>query len=148
MDPAILTATSGLIGSLIGAASSFSTTWLAQRGQLRGQARVQEAAKREARYAEFIAEVSKRLADAVSHQAESHEVIVCLHADVGWMRLVSSREVISAAEKLVHLVVETYASPDLTFAQVWERARAVRDFADPLADFGEACRVELLALRG
>jgi hypothetical protein len=146
MEPAILTAASGLIGSLVGAASSVATTWLSQRGQLRTQCRAQEAAKREALYAEFIAEVCKRLGDAISHHADGPEVMVGLYAAIGQMRLMSSCDVVRAAENLVRLVIDTYAGPNLTFEDL--RERLVRGEAnDPLEEFGEACRVELEILR-
>src|SRR3954449_12363901 len=75
MDPAILSATAGLIGSLVGGVSTFAASWLTQRGQLRMQTLVQQAVKREALYAEFIVEASKRVAEAWSHQAESPDAI-------------------------------------------------------------------------
>ncbi|MBR0683857.1 hypothetical protein GXW74_25510 [Roseomonas eburnea] len=147
MDPAILTAATGLIGSLVGAASSIATTWIAQRGHDQAQLRAQEAKAREVLYAEFIAEVSRRLVDALGNQAESLEVMVGLHASLGRMRLMSSREVINCAERLIQLVGDTYASPKkVTFEQVMEMGRS--GVGDPLEDFGEACRVELRALRG
>ena len=95
MDPAILSATAGLIGSLVGGVSTFAASWLTQRGQLRLQTLVQQAVKREALYAEFIAEASKRVAEAWSHQAESPEAIAGLYAAVERMRLTSSTEVIA-----------------------------------------------------
>ena len=148
MDPAILSAASGLIGLLIGAVSFLATTWLAQRGQLRAQTLVQEAAKREALYAEFIVEASKRLADASSHQAEGPEVIAGLYAVVERMRLMSSREVIRTAEEVIRLVVETYASPNVTFDQVREHIQG-SDFRDPMMEnFSNACAMELRALCG
>ena len=45
--------------------------------------------KREALYAEFIKEASKRRAEAWSHQAESPEVIAGLYSGVERMRLFS-----------------------------------------------------------
>ena len=146
MEPAIISAASGLIGSLIGAASSFATTWLTQRGQLRAQSRTQEAARREALYAEFVAEVAKCLGDAVSHDPEGPEVLVGLYAAVGRMRLRSSRQVVHAAEGAIRLVVDTYAAPNLTFADLREKLLS-GDAGDPLEEFGEACRTELEALR-
>jgi hypothetical protein len=146
MDPALLSAITGLLGSLIGATSSIATTWVAQRGHHRAQLRLQEAAKREALYADFITEVSRRLVDAISHPPEGLEVMVGLEACVGRMRLTSSREVIVAAEGLLKLVGETYASPNLSFEEVLRLAR--QGVGDPLAAFGEACRAELQALRG
>ena len=146
MDPAILTAVTGLAGSLIGAASSLTTTWLTKRGEQRAQWRAQEATKREALYDEFIAEAAKCLTDAISHDPDGPEVLVGLFAIVGRMRLRSSRPVVEAAERLIALVVDTYASPNLTFEQV--RAKFMKgEDPDPLADFGGTCREELEALR-
>src|SRR5437016_2523517 len=115
MDPAILAATAGLIGSLVGGVSTFAASWLTQRGQLRLQMLVQQAVKREALYAEFIVEASKRVAEAWSHQAESPEAIAGLYSAVERMRLTSSAEVIAAAEEVIQQVIEAYAAPDLTF---------------------------------
>jgi hypothetical protein len=146
MDPAILSATSGLMGSVLGATSSIVATWLSRQDEWRVQARVREAVKREALYSEFIVEASKRMADALGHEATGPEVIVALYAAVGRMRLMSSREVIDAAERLVRLIIETYSSPNLSFAELRE---SIRDgFTDPLSEFGEACRAELALLLG
>ena len=145
MDPALVSAGGALIGSTIGAASSIATTWMAQRGHHRAQLRLQEAARREAIHADFITEVSKRLADGISRPAERVEVMVGLEAAIGRMRLSSSREAIVAAEKLIKLVAETCASPNLSSEEVL--APAGRGVADPLAEFGEACRAGLHALR-
>ena len=68
MDLAILPAASALLGSMVGGAATLGASWLTLRGQLRAHERTQQAAKREALYAEFIVEASKRLADAWSHQ--------------------------------------------------------------------------------
>jgi len=147
MDSAILSTASGLVGSLIGAASSIVATWLAQHGQLRAQSLVQEATKREALYAEFIVEASKRLTHASSHQAEGPEVIAGLYAAVKRMHLISSRDVIRTADEVVRVVVETYASPNITFEEVRERMRG-GETRDPLKEFTKACKAELDVLRG
>jgi len=146
MDPAILSATAGLIGSLVGGVSTFAASWLTQRGQLRMQTLVQQAVKREALYAEFIGEASKRVAEAWSHQAESAEAIAGLYAAVERMRLTSSTEVIDAAEEVIQQVIEAYAAPDLTFDDLRRSLRG-GEFRDPLRAFSEACRAELQAVR-
>src|ERR1700745_3582616 len=96
MDLAVLSAASALVGSVVGGAATLGASWLTLRGQLRAHERAQEAAKREALYAEFIIEASKRLADAWSHQAESPAVIAGLYSAVQRMRLALS-------EKVIHL---------------------------------------------
>jgi len=68
MDSAILSATSGLLGSLVGGLSTFAASWFTTRSQYRAQTLVQQAVGREALYAEFVAEAAGRLADAWSHE--------------------------------------------------------------------------------
>jgi hypothetical protein len=146
MDPAILSATAGLVGSLVGGVSTFAASWLTQRGQLRTQTLVQQAVKREALYSEFIVEASKRIADAWSHQAESPEVVAGLYSAVERMRLTSSSAVLDAAEQVIRQIADAYAAADKTFDELRQSLRN-QEFLDPLRDFSQACRMELRALR-
>jgi hypothetical protein len=147
MDVAILSAMSALVGSSIGALSSFSTTWLVQTSQLRSQYRGNERTKRERLYADFISEAAKRMTDAMSHEAESPEVLVLLVASMGQMRLFSSSEVIAAAEQVVRVVVNSYIAPNRSLKELRD---AVMDGEklDPIAHFAEACRKELGGVGG
>jgi hypothetical protein len=111
MDPAILSATSALIGSLIGGVSTFAASWLTQHRQLRIQLLLQEAAKRETLYAEFIIEASKRLTEW-GKQAEGPDVLAALYAA---MDLISSSPVLHAAEQVIRKVTGAYADPNKTF---------------------------------
>ena len=54
MDPAILSATAALVGSLVGGVSTFAAYWLTQRLQIRAQVLMKRHADRVALYAEFI----------------------------------------------------------------------------------------------
>lgn len=146
IDPALLSAIAALTGSLIGGVATLTASWLTQRLQLRIQATVHEAAKRESLYAEFIIEASRRLADAWSHHAESPEVIAGLYSAVQRMRLASSDKVIHLADQVIQEVVEAYAAPDRTFDELRESIRGDEP-PDALKDFGEACRIELRTLR-
>jgi hypothetical protein len=118
-----------------------------QRLQLRIQATVHEAGKRENLYGEFITEAARRLAEAWTHHAENPEVIAGLYSAVQRMRLASSDEVIRLADCVIQEVVEAYAAPDRTFDELRERVRGDEP-SDALKDFGAACRVELRSLRG
>lgn len=145
MDSAFLSAVSALTGSLIGGLSTLAASIITQRRQFRAQALIQEATKREALYAEFIKEASRRRAEAWGHQAESPRVIAGLYSGVERMRLWSSDEVIRKAEHVIHHVIDTYASPDRTFEELRQNVdRAVSN--DPIKSFSEACRRELEAL--
>jgi hypothetical protein len=147
MEPAILSATSALLGSLIGGVSTFAASWFTHRGQLRTQAIAQQAIKLESLYAEFIIEATKRIADAWSHHAETPEVVAGLYSAVERMRLVSSDEVIDAAEQVVNYTLGVYTGPDRTFDELQRQIRS-DEFRDPLRNFSDACRRELGALRG
>jgi hypothetical protein len=147
MEPAILSATAALFGSLVGGASTLAASWLTQRGQLRAQSLIHEALQREALYAEFMTEAARRFTEAWSHHAESPEVVAGLYSAVNRMRLSSSDEVIRIAQQVIREVIEAYAIPDQSFDELRERAGSEPGI-DPLRDFSEACRVELRALRG
>ena len=67
-----------------------------------------------------------------------------LYAAVGKMRLISSREVVRAAEALINLVIEVYAGPNQSFDEL--RAVALDAESDPMIAFGEACRTEMATL--
>jgi hypothetical protein len=142
MDNAIISAFSALVGSAIGAMSSFATTWLVQTSQIRSQHRGTERGKREKLYADFMAEAAKRMTDAMSHQSETPDVLVLLVASIGQMRLFSSAEVITAAEQVARVVVDSYIAPNRSLKELHD---AVMDGErlDPLAKFAEACRQEL-----
>ncbi len=147
MDAAILSAVSALAGSGIGAFASFGTTWLVQTNQMRYQQRAAEVTKREALYAAFIGEAAKRMTDALSHQAETPEVLVLLVASIGQMRLFSSKEVIAAAEQIARLIIDTYMAPNRSMQELHDTVMDDNRL-DPLAHFGEACRAELRAMMG
>jgi hypothetical protein len=65
--------------------------------------------------------------------------LVALYALIGRMKILSSDEVIEAAEKVGRLILETYLSPNRTFVDLPDLLHEV----DPLRDFSEACRREL-----
>lgn len=145
LDPAVLSALSALGGSAIGATATLANTWMTGRAQRIADERKAEAAKREALYGDFIAEASSTLADAVSREVEDPAVLVRLHALTSRMRLMSSPAVLHAAEAVIMTVIEAYAAPNRTLRQLREEFGA--GSTDPLEGFGEACRLELAALR-
>jgi uncharacterized protein with HEPN domain len=146
MDAAIVSAASGLLGSLMGGVSTFAASWLSTRNQYRAQALVQQAVRREALYAEFIGEAAGRLAEAWNHEAGGPEVIARLWSAVARMRLTASGAVVAAAEQIIRQVIEAYAAPNQTFNDLRQRAQT-HAFHDPLRNFSETCRTELLATR-
>jgi hypothetical protein len=141
MDSAILSATSGLIGSLVGGVSTFAASWLGARNQYRTQTLVQQVVRRETLYAEFIGEATKCLTDAWSHQAASPQVITGLYGAFERIRLMASQPVIDAADNVIRHVIEAYAAPAKSFDEL-RRTVESREFRSPLSNFTEACRAE------
>jgi hypothetical protein len=143
MDTAILSASAGLIGSLIGGVSTFAASWVSQRKLLGEQTRMHHAERRQKLYSEFIIEATKCLAEAWSQQAEGPEVISNLYSAVERMRLVSSSRVVQSAEKVMHGVIAAYAEPNRTFDELRQRVQERSEEYDQLREFTEACRQEL-----
>ena len=107
---------------------------------------MQHAMQRQALYADFIVEASKRLTEAWNHQADGPEVIAGLYPTIARMRLTSSSEIIKRAEQVIRSIVAAYADPNRTFDEFKQHVQDP-DLADPLRDFTETCREELTSLR-
>jgi hypothetical protein len=144
MDSAILTATVGVLGSLVGSSSAVATAWVTQRNQTRRELTQAEIRKRESLYGEFIGECAKLLLDAFTHKLEKPEVVLPLYALINRVRLCATPPVLAQAEELLARITDQYESSNLTLAQMRTLARSGDD---PLKPFGEACRVELKAMR-
>ena len=149
MDPAVLSAASALLGSLIGGISTLTASRITQREQFRAERLNQQAAKREALYAEFIIEASKRRLDAWSHNAETPDVLGGLYSLLERMRLTSSDGVIAAGEQVIRDIIDVYSAPDRSFAELRQSIENNPHFvpeSDPLTNFSKACRAELACL--
>ena len=141
MDAAILSASAGLIGSLIGGVSTFAASWITQHKLLGTQTRMHHAERRQKLYSEFIIEATRCW--AWSHQAEGPEVISNLYSAVERMRLVSSSRVVNCAEEVLRGVIAAYAEPNRTFDELRQRLKQRSEEHDQLREFTEACRREL-----
>ena len=131
----------GLLGAAIGGLTSITTAWLTQRTERRENYRHAERAKREVLYADFISEASRLYGDALSHEKDDVTSLVQLYAIIGKLRLLTSREVVTAAERAMDVITATYLAPN---RDLWElRALAHEGGMNFLLDFGEACRKDL-----
>jgi hypothetical protein len=145
VDVAVISAMAAIAGSSVGAITTFATTWLVQNSQLLSARRGAQLAKREALYADFIAEAAKRLTDSLSHQAETPEVLVILAAFIGQMRLFSGPEVVAAAEVVGCAIVDSYIAPNQSLKDLRD-AFVDKTRLDPLGNFAAVCRKELSGL--
>jgi hypothetical protein len=141
VDAGYISAFSALAGAAIGGLASFSTSWLTQRSQLRHSLRQAERAKLEALYNEFIAEATRLLGDALTHQKDDIADMVGLYALVGRMRLMSPRPVVIAAEQIIENIIETYLAPNRSLHEMIHYVKEGR--MDILLEFTEACRQDL-----
>ena len=145
MDSTIVTAMSGVLGSLVGGSATVATTWVTQKTLQKRELVREEIRKREALYGEFIGECAKLFMDAFTHTLEKPETLLPVYALINRIRLCSSRLVLVEAEHLLTRITEQYFSRNLSVEEM--RALPHNEDADPMKAFGEACRVELSSIR-
>ena len=145
MEPALVSAMSAVLGSLVGASGTIATAWMTQQtGNRREQTRA-ELHKREILYGEFISECSRLAIDSLAHGIEQPEKIWSAYALLNRIRLSASEPVLAQAEAVLKRIAEQYFSPNVSLEEF--RTIALLREADPIKSFGEACRAELKALR-
>jgi hypothetical protein len=142
LDSAYVSALFGLAGVGIGGLTSFTTSWFTQEAQLRDRHLEAERLKREKLFTDFVAEASRLYADALSHEKDDVSDLVQLYALLAKMRLLTSREPVLAAERVMETIIETYQQPNRTLHELHDLAK--QGGMDFLTDFAEACRAELV----
>jgi hypothetical protein len=139
MDMMYFPVVAALWGSASRSLATVVTNWVTQRRKDRLRTAAQTVSRRQKLYKSFIEETSKLYADALTNETSEVSKLVDMYALIGRMKVVSSDEVIEAAEKTGRLIVETYLSPKRTLVDLPELIKEM----DPLRDFSEACRREL-----
>ena len=141
LDPAVIAATSGILGSVVGALSSLGTTFMTQRLQARRERVSIELAKREELYGEYIEQVTPLFAESVETTEFDPAKIFGLYALLGRIRLASSDEVLREAEAVILNLLKWYSNPALEVRVLMEQA-ARHEVSDPIEVFTRACRRE------
>jgi len=144
MDAAYVSAFAALGGSVIGGVTSFAAAWITQRQQANVQLLLQEKARRQELYKQFIEEASTLYIDALIHDQVAVPPLVNLYSSISKMRVVSNPGIAEQADKVIRTIVDTYFSPNKTLPDL--RAMMNSGALDPLRCFSEACRDELNAL--
>jgi hypothetical protein len=144
MDPAILSASAAVLGSLAGGAASLATGWLNQKTQAKRVSVQVETRKREQLYADFLTECSKLALDALDHTLDHPETLLA-YTLVNRIRLTSSDAVLHAGEAAIQEVLARYRAPNIPIEKL--RDMPLAEIHDPLKAFSEACRYELQLLR-
>ena len=145
MDPTLLGAMSGVLGSLVGGSASVATAWVTQRTLSKRELTRADIRKREALYGEFINECSRLLMDALTHQLESPEKLLPAYALLNRIRLCAPGAVLAEAQNVTQRITDQYFSPNISTEEI--RALAREQGADPLKSFGGECRAELESIR-
>ena len=128
-------------GSAVGSVSTVLSNWVMERRRHRVRRKALAVSQRHKLYKKFIEEVSRRYAEALVNDKSEASKLVGMYALIGRMKVISSDEVIEEAEKVGRTVIETYLSPNRTFADLAELIPEM----DPLRGFSDACRRELQA---
>ena len=145
MDTSYFPALTGLAGAAIGGLTSFGTTWVTQKLQLREHSLERARKAREQLFVDFISEAARLFADALSNERDEIADLVELYAIAGHLRMISRPETIAAAERAIDVIIEAYQAPNRTLVDL--REFAGKGGLDPLRDLGRACRAELAMLQ-
>jgi hypothetical protein len=143
MDAAYISALAALAGTAIGGLTSFATSWMTQQAQARAQRLAAERDARAALFGRFLDEAAKVYSDAMQNKRDDMTALVGIYALINRIRLMSSPQVVEAAETVARIIVDAYLAPNITMAEM--RADWIDRHIDPLRDFSEACRQELQA---
>ena len=99
----------------IGGLTSFTTTWLTQRAQVREKLKESGLASRQAIFGEFIVEASRRCGGALSHSKDDVYDLVQLYAIAGKTRLWASSPAVNAAQQAMEaIIISTWNQTELT----------------------------------
>src|ERR1700752_226913 len=140
IDSGYITALAALGGAALGGLTSFATSWTTLHTQMKAQRSESSKSKRQKLYKAFIDGAAKTYGDALIHDKLETTGLIDLHALVSRMRIVSSRQVIESAVKVVKVITDTYNQPNKTPAEI--EAMIDNGTVDVLRRFSEACREE------
>ncbi len=143
MDTAYISTLSALAGTVIGALSTFATSWMTQTTQAKVARLNAERDRRSELYGRFMEETARLYSHAVSEETVDFSQLVNIYALKGRILLQSSDEVAQRADAVITLLVEIYLAPNRNAADVFHDSRQ----RDPMRPFAEACRAELRSLR-
>jgi hypothetical protein len=142
LDGPVIVAIAALAGSLVGAFASVAGTFIGQRMQARWARLGAELDEREALYGIFVEEAMHLFADSIQRSAIEPAKVMRLYSKVARIRLVSSDQVLRAAEDVGKRLLEAYEWPAGDPAEVLARYARGEANLDPLREFTEACRLE------
>ena len=144
MNTAYLTAFSALAGSVVGGVTTAVTTWIGLRSTARAGRLGAQYIRRQDLFRDFIVAASNAYSHALVSGEPQLQEIIALYAMVSRMRILCSNEMVSCADKIMRLTIDTYFEPNRTLAELRELIKNEADI-DPLKEFSEVARAELEA---
>ena len=141
MEAAYISAFAALAGAAIGGLTSLATSWTTQQPQARAQRLAAERDARAALFGRFLDEAAKLYSDALQSRRDDVTGLIGIYALTNRIRLVSSPQIVEAADKVCRIIVDAYLAPNITMEEM--RDNWIGKHVDPLRDFSEACRQEL-----
>jgi hypothetical protein len=146
MDTTLITALAGIVGTLCGGSASVATAWVTHKARVKRELLRADRNRRETLYGEFIDECSKRVMDSLETTLDKPDRLLTIYALLNRIRLCASESVLREALALAKFITEQYFSPNLSPREFRERVR--EGSIDPLKAFSDACRGELLSIKG
>lgn len=143
MDAAYISTLSALAGTVIGAISTFATSWVTTRAQERAARLATERTRRDELYSKFLEEFARVYSHAVTEDKVDFSKLVDVYALRGRILLQSSAEVAASADAAITSVMDVYMAPNRSDSEVLSHFSE----NDPMQAFAKACRAELAALR-
>ena len=128
---------------MIGAVSTFATSWMTQTAQARTARLNAERSRRDELYGKFMEEAANLFSHAATEEQVDFSRIVSIYALRGKILLQSSEEVTQQADEIIDRLLTIYLSPNRSPEELLAESRR-RDFMKP---FARACRAELSGLR-
>ena len=118
------------------------TSLTAQHALARAQRLAAERESRTALFGRFLDEAAKLYSDALQNKRDDISGLISIYALTNRIRLISSPQVVEAADTVCRIIIDAYMAPNISMEEM--RANWVERHVDPLRDFSEACRKELL----
>ena len=136
---------SGLVGVLVGGATSIATTWLTTTSERR-TARVEAQTRfRKEIYGRFMDELAAMYAHALKNDHINYDRLASAYAIRGQITLASADAVVAAADRALKFVVDLSLGEARTDSQI--RSMMDDQEVDVIREFALACRVELADIR-
>jgi hypothetical protein len=145
MDQTIISAVPALAGTIVGAITSFATTWFITTSQTAAARVAAERSKREGLYGRYMEQLAALYADALQRETVNYDKFATAYALRGQILLIASRPVFDIADQALRFIIDVTLGPRRTD----EEMRKMMDEKqhDVVGDFAEACRREIEGLR-